>query len=243
MNLKVLRTDREREYLSEQFKRICEDKGIIRHLTIPYTLQQNRVAERRNRTLLEMARSMIAQANLPISFWGDAILTAAFILNRVPSKSIPSTPYEVWHGRKPNLEGLRPWGLAGFVHSTSHQYGKLGPRASKLIFIRYREHSKDYVMYGEYPNKRMTEIESRDIDFLEENFPSISEVKGNLELYELGDPQGGASITVEGETPRYYPVINGDNESDPKLSGRCSLEEHNSQNSQMRISKRGGIPL
>ncbi|KAL0284949.1 UNVERIFIED_CONTAM: Retrovirus-related Pol polyprotein from transposon TNT 1-94 [Sesamum angustifolium] len=82
----------------------------------------------------------------------------------------------------------------------------------------------------------LAEISSR------RNFPSISEVKGNLELYELGDPQGGASITVEGETPRYYPVINGDNESDPKLSGRCSLEEHNSQNSQMRISKRGGIP-
>ncbi|KAL0407607.1 UNVERIFIED_CONTAM: Retrovirus-related Pol polyprotein from transposon TNT 1-94 [Sesamum radiatum] len=189
-----------------------------------------------------MARSMMAQANLPISFWGDAILTAAYILNRVPSKSIPTTPYELWHGRKPNLEGLRPWGSAGFVHSTSHKYGKLGPRASKLIFIRYCEHSKGYVMYGEHPDKGMTEIESRDVDFLEEDFPSISEVKGNLELYELRDPQGGASITVEGETPNSYPVIDGDNESDPKLSGSCSLEEHNSQNPQMRRSKRGGIP-
>ncbi|KAL0391272.1 UNVERIFIED_CONTAM: Copia protein [Sesamum latifolium] len=101
VNLKVFRTDRGREYLSEQFKQICEDKGIIRQLTIPYTPQQNGVAERRNRTLLEMARSMMAQANLPISFWGDAILTAAYILNRVPSKSIPTTPYELWHGRKP----------------------------------------------------------------------------------------------------------------------------------------------
>ncbi|KAL0386489.1 UNVERIFIED_CONTAM: Retrovirus-related Pol polyprotein from transposon TNT 1-94 [Sesamum latifolium] len=242
VNLKVFRTDRGREYLSEQFKQICEDKGIIRQLTIPYTPQQNGVAERRNRTLLEMARSMMAQANLPISFWGDAILTAAYILNRVPSKSIPTTPYELWHGRKLNLEGLRLWGSAGFVHSTSHKYGKLGPRASKLIFIRYCEHSKGYVMYGEHPDKGITEIESRDVDFLEEDFPSISEVKGNLELYELRDPQGGASITVEGETPRSYPVIDEDNESDPKLSGSCSLEEHNSQNPQMRRSKRGGIP-
>ncbi|KAL0456748.1 UNVERIFIED_CONTAM: hypothetical protein Slati_1014000 [Sesamum latifolium] len=128
-------------------------------------------------------------------------------------------PYELWHSRKPNLEGLRPWGSAGFVHSTSHKYGKLGPRASKRIFIRYCKHSKGYVMYGEHPDKGMTEIESRDVDFLEEDFPSISEVKGNLELYELRDPQGGASITVEGETPRSYPVIDEDNESDPKLSG------------------------
>ncbi|KAL0283562.1 UNVERIFIED_CONTAM: putative mitochondrial protein [Sesamum radiatum] len=97
-------------------------------------------------------------------------------------------------------------------------------------------------MYSEYPNKEMTEIESRDADFLEEDFPSISEVKGNLELYELRDPQGGASITVEGETPRSYPVIDGDNESGPKLSGSCSPEEHNSQNPQMRRSKCGGIP-
>ncbi|KAK4411877.1 hypothetical protein Sango_0260700 [Sesamum angolense] len=154
MNLKVLKTDKGREYLSEQFKRICEDKGIIRHLTIPYSPQQNGAGERRNRTLLEMARSMMVQANLLISFWGDTILTTAYILNRVPSKSILSIPYELWHGRKPNLEGLRPWGSAGFVHSTSHQYGKLGPRASKLIFIRYCEHSKGYVMYGEHPNKK-----------------------------------------------------------------------------------------
>ncbi|KAL0386675.1 UNVERIFIED_CONTAM: Copia protein [Sesamum latifolium] len=132
VNLKVFRTDRGREYLSEQFKQICEDKGIIRQLTIPYTPQQNGVAERRNRTLLEMARSMMAQANLPISFWGDAILTAAYILNRVPSKSIPTTPYELWHGRKLNLEGLRLWGSAGFVHSTSHKYGKLDLELANL---------------------------------------------------------------------------------------------------------------
>ncbi|KAK4388273.1 Retrovirus-related Pol polyprotein from transposon TNT 1-94 [Sesamum angolense] len=97
-------------------------------------------------------------------------------------------------------------------------------------------------MYGECPNKGMTEIESRDVDLLEEDFPNISEVKGNLELYELRDPQGGASITVEGETPRSYPVIDGDNESDLKLSGSCSLEEYNSQDPQMQRSKCGGIP-
>ncbi|KAL0413193.1 UNVERIFIED_CONTAM: hypothetical protein Sradi_1521000 [Sesamum radiatum] len=135
-----------------------------------------------------MARSMMAQENLPISFWGDAILTVAYILNCVPCKSVPATPYELWHSRKPNLEGLRLWGWVGFVHSTSHKYEKLGPRACKLIFIRYCEHSKGYVMYGEHPDKGMTEIESCDVDFLEDDFPSISEVKGNLELYKLRDP-------------------------------------------------------
>ena len=79
--VKTLRTDRGREYLSDMFKGFCEEKGIVRHLAIPYTPQQNGVAERRNRTLLDMVRSMMAQANLPINFWGDALLSATYILN------------------------------------------------------------------------------------------------------------------------------------------------------------------
>ena len=71
-----------------------------------------------------MVRSMMAQANLPISFWGDALLTVAYILNRVPSKSVPTTQYELWTSAKPNLENLQPWDCAGFVHNTSHKYGK-----------------------------------------------------------------------------------------------------------------------
>jgi hypothetical protein len=86
-------------------------KGIARQLTIPYTPQQNGVAERMNRTLFDMVRSMMAQANLPILFWGDALLTAAYILNRVPSKSISSTPYELWNGVKPNLRYFHSWGV------------------------------------------------------------------------------------------------------------------------------------
>ena len=95
VKIKTLRTDRGREYLSDQFKSFCDEKGIARQLTISYTPQQNGVAERRNRTLLDMVRSMMAQANLPISFWRDALLTVAYVLNRVPSNSVPSTPYEL----------------------------------------------------------------------------------------------------------------------------------------------------
>ncbi|KAF7833302.1 zf-CCHC domain-containing protein/rve domain-containing protein/RVT_2 domain-containing protein/gag_pre-integrs domain-containing protein/UBN2_2 domain-containing protein [Senna tora] len=78
----------------------------------------------------------MAQANLPISYWGDALLTTAFILNRVPSTSVASTPYELWTKRKPDLSILRPWGSAAYIHDNSHKYGKLGPRGKKCIFIR-----------------------------------------------------------------------------------------------------------
>ena len=72
--IKVLRTDRGREYLSKQFEELCTKKGIIRQLTTLYTPQQNGVAERRNRTLLDMTRSMMAHENLSISFLGRCII-------------------------------------------------------------------------------------------------------------------------------------------------------------------------
>ena len=112
-------------------------------------------------------------------------MIAAYILNHAPSKLVPTTPYELWNGAKSNLENLRSWGCTSFVHSTSHKYGKLGLRASKKIFIRYSESSKKFVMYGEHIDGGMIEIESHDVDFIEDDFPSISEAKQNLQLYEL----------------------------------------------------------
>ena len=127
----------------------------------------------------------MAHASLLISFWGDALLTAAYILNRVPSKSTPATPYELWFGKKPSLDHLRPWGSAGYVHNPTHKHGKLGPRATKMVFIRYPAQSKGYVMYGEHPNGGMIEIDSRNVDFLKIEFPTIGEVKKDVKLFEL----------------------------------------------------------
>ena len=127
----------------------------------------------------------MAQAKLPITFWGDALLTATYILNRVPSKSVASTPYELWTGRKPDLSGLRPWGCAAYVHEPSHQHRKLGPRGKKSIFIRYSETSKGYVFFGEQASGSITEFESRNATFLENNFPSRGEINQETSLYEL----------------------------------------------------------
>ena len=144
-SIKALKTDHGREYLSKQFKEFCDEKGIARQLTMPYTPQKKGIVERRNQTLLEMVRSMMAQANLPISYWGDVLLAAAYILNRMPSKSVSSTPYELWTDKKPDLNNLQPWGSIGYVHNTSHRHGKLGPRGKKCIFIRYSKYSKGCV--------------------------------------------------------------------------------------------------
>ncbi|CAL2238709.1 unnamed protein product [Prunus armeniaca] len=166
-SLKALRTDSEREYLSEQFKELCENKGIRRQLTVPYTPEQNGVAKRRNRTLLDMVRSLMAQANLPISFWGEAILTAVYILNQVPSQSVTSAPYELWKGEKPNLRHLRPWGSAGFVHNTFHKHGKLGSRENDFPSIGDAQKNLDLLeLEGSCKKDKRIAVENISLYFL-----------------------------------------------------------------------------
>ncbi|GJX27309.1 retrotransposon protein, putative, ty1-copia subclass, partial [Tanacetum coccineum] len=97
--IKSLRSDRGGEYMSQEFLDHLKDHGIIAHRTPPYTPQHNGMSERRNRTLLDMVRSMMSQTTLPKSFWDYALETAARILNMVPTKKVEKTPYEVWHGQ------------------------------------------------------------------------------------------------------------------------------------------------
>lgn len=110
----------------------------------------------------------MVQTKLLISFWEDALLSTAY-LTEYPQKSIHSTPYKLWNGKKPNFEGLRPWGSANQVL-----------RQVKNIFITYSKHSKGYIMYGEHPDGGMTGIESLDVNFLGEDSPNIGEVKKDL---------------------------------------------------------------
>ena len=76
----------------------------------------------------------MAQAHLPITFWGDSLLTTTFILNRVPSKFVTTTPYELWANRELDLSFLKPWGCVVYVHNSSHKYRKLGQRGKKYIY-------------------------------------------------------------------------------------------------------------
>ena len=105
--IKALRSDRGGEYLSHEFSDHLKSCGIVPQLTPPGTPQRNGVSERCNRTLLNMVRSMMSQSDLPLSFWGYALETTAFTLNRVPSKSVDRTPYEIWTGKTPSLSFLK----------------------------------------------------------------------------------------------------------------------------------------
>ncbi|KAI5335349.1 hypothetical protein L3X38_025482 [Prunus dulcis] len=92
------------------FANYLEKCGIMAQYTTSGTPQKNEVAERRNRTLKDMVRSMVRKSTLPKFLWGEALKTANYILNRVPSKAVPKTPFEMWVGRQPSLMHLHVWG-------------------------------------------------------------------------------------------------------------------------------------
>ena len=101
--------------MSYEFGLHLKQCGIVSQLMPPGTLQRNGVSECRNHTLLDMVRSMTSLTDLSLLFWGYALETAAFTLNRTPSKSIEMTPYELWFDKKPKLSFLKVWGFDAYV--------------------------------------------------------------------------------------------------------------------------------
>ncbi|KAL0394367.1 UNVERIFIED_CONTAM: hypothetical protein Slati_4402900 [Sesamum latifolium] len=133
------------------------------------TPQLNGVAERRNRTLLDMVRSMMSFTELPPSFWGYALETAAKLLNIAPSKSVSQTPYEIWHGKPTCYKYLRVWGSPTYVKRLMGD--KLDSRSSLCRFIDYPKKTAGYYFYDSAEQKIFV---SKNAVFLKKNFPSDS---------------------------------------------------------------------
>ena len=113
--IKFLRSDRREEYLSYEFGLQLKQCEIVSLLTPPGTPQCNGVSEHHNRTLFDMVRYMMSLTDLPLSLWGYALETAAFTFNRAPSKSIETTPYELWFSSKPKLSFLKAWSCDAYM--------------------------------------------------------------------------------------------------------------------------------
>ena len=146
--VKVLRTDRGGEFCSNEFNNYCSENGITRHYTTPYTPQQNGVVERRNRTVVAMARSILTGTQLPLKLWGEAVRHSVYVLNRLPTKILRGrTPYEAWTGKKPNLSFLKVFGCLAFMKVPSVHTTKLDNRSKKVVYIGKEPGTKGYRLY------------------------------------------------------------------------------------------------
>ena len=164
--IKILRSDRGGEYNSKDFESFCALHGIRRQLTTAYTPQQNGVSERKNRTILNMVRSMLAKSLGPKVFWPEAINWSVHILNRSPTFAVQNmTPEEAWSGRKPSVDHLRIFGCIAFAHIPDEKRKKLDDKSEKCVFLGVSEVSKAYKLFNPFTKKI---IISRDVVFDEE---------------------------------------------------------------------------
>ena len=186
-NLKALRSDNGGEFTSRKFEDFLAKEGIKHQQTVPYTPQQNGVSERRNRTLMEMARCLLYEKSMPLKFWAEAVNTAAYLLNRMATKIlVEKTPYELWYGFKPNISHLRIFGSPCYVLKPENRRRKLDQKIDVGIFIGYSTKSKAYKVYDLKTNRVVI---ARDVKVAENS-------KWNWEIAEIE----GATLEYQPET-------------------------------------------
>ena len=153
--IKRVRSDRGGEHLL--FNDFCEKEGIIHEVTPSYSPESNGVVERKNRSLEEMAQTMLCEGNLPRYFWAEAVNTACYILNRVSTRPIiKKTPYEIWKGRKPNIYYFHVFGCKCFVlNNGKDNLENFDAKSDEAIFLGYSTNSKAYRVF----NKRTLTVE------------------------------------------------------------------------------------
>ncbi|KAK1646858.1 hypothetical protein QYE76_064663 [Lolium multiflorum] len=172
--IKAIRTDNGTEFKNYTMQEFVDDEGIKHEFSAPYTPQQNGVVERKNRTIIEMARTMLSEFNSPHNFWGEAISTAVHYSNRLFLRPLHNkTPYELLTGNKPNVMYICVFGCKCLVKNNKGKLGKFETRTIEGIFVGYAENSHAYRYY----NRSTGTIEvSCDVVFLEDNGSQVEQV-------------------------------------------------------------------
>nr|GEW71721.1 ribonuclease H-like domain-containing protein [Tanacetum cinerariifolium] len=147
--VKVIRCDNATELKNRELNQFCEMKGILRQFSVARTPQQNEVAERRNKTLIKAARTMLADSKLPTTFWTEVVNTACYVQNRVlVVKPHNKTLYEFFHGRTPTLSFMRQFGCSVTIINTKYHLGKFAGKDDEGFFVRYSLNSKAFRVFN-----------------------------------------------------------------------------------------------
>ena len=163
------------------FARFLQENGIVAQYSMSGDPQQNGVAERCNCTHMDMVRSMMSYSTLPLSLWMEALKTATYILNRVPSKLVLKTLYELWTDKKPSVNHLRVWGSPAEAKVFNPNIGKLDPKIVSCL-IGYPENSKGYRFYCLGRHAKF--VETRHTSFLEDQMIRGSKAAQEITLKE-----------------------------------------------------------
>ncbi|KAJ9550922.1 hypothetical protein OSB04_014967 [Centaurea solstitialis] len=231
--VKVLRSDNGTEYTNKSLQEYLSVHGIHHQTTCPYTPAQNGVAERKNRHLLEVTRCMMISMNVPKHLWGQAVLTAAYLINRMPSKLLEwKTPIMMLKGENEYILPLKVFGCVCFVKDNRPTVGKLDPRSVKCVFVGYSATQKGYVCWSPIERKLFV---SMDVTFREQEsyysnnvtspFDDLPNIGG---IRHEGENTSGESHVIVGSIPCPCPtnedeMENGSQESKNQIHGDAQV--------------------
>nr|GEU89578.1 hypothetical protein [Tanacetum cinerariifolium] len=149
LKVKVIRSDNGIEFKNNDLNQFCGMKGIKREFNVPRTPQQNGIAERKNKTLIEAARTMLADSLLPIPFWAKVVNTACYVQNWVlVTKPHNKTPYELLHGRTPSIGFMRPFGCHVTILNTLDSLGKFDGKVDEGFLVGYSVSTKAFRVFN-----------------------------------------------------------------------------------------------
>ncbi|GJT45233.1 putative RNA-directed DNA polymerase [Tanacetum coccineum] len=167
-SIKTFRSDNGTEFINLNMERFCKDNGILHQTSCPYTPQQNGIAERKHRHLLNVGRALMFQGGIPLNMWTECILTAVYLINRIPSSVLSGkSPYELVFSVEPNLSYLKVFGCLCFS-TVFNDSDKFSSRSKKFVFIGYSNEKKGYKLFSLEAKKVYF---SRDVKFYETVFP------------------------------------------------------------------------
>jgi len=217
--VKVVRSDNGSEFTSGPMQEFYREHGILRENSCVHTPQQNGRVERKHRHILNVARALRFQASLPIRFWGECVLTAAYLINRTPTKLLKGkSPYELLSGCAPSYKEMRVFGTLCFARSILRSKDKFTSRSRKCVLLGYPFGIKGW---------RVCDLEtheifvSRNVIFCEDLFP-----------FAAPDMQ-----TLTGQSPSPQPSHTLDYEHGPNEDDFYTAQQHGEENPNVPSAK------
>ncbi|KAI3698877.1 hypothetical protein L2E82_42770 [Cichorium intybus] len=237
--IKTLKSDNAKEYFQAELGNYLSQQGIVHITSCVDTPQQNSVAERKNRHLLEVTRSLLFSSLAPNHLWGEAVLTAAYLINRMPSRVIGfRTPHHVFrslfpHSRNSSDLPLKVFGCTSFVHNHSPNCSKLDPRYVKCIFVGYSPSQQGYKCYSPI-NKKF--YHSNDVTLFEnELFYSKTNIQGENDTMEY---------QFLNQEPIIMPIIDTEAQiEDPSLTNQSDHLKSTTNNDYIVYTRRPRQPV
>ena len=183
-SVKTLRTDNGGEYIAKDFEQYLKVNGIRHQLTVRKTPEQNGVAERFNRTVVEMVRAMLSDSGLAKKFWAEALATACYLRNRSSTTAVKGmTPHEALYGEKPCVQNLKIFGCDAYAHVPKDERSKLDAKAQKCVLLGYGTETKGYRLLNQESGKLFY---SRDVKFNESSLRKQSKELTEIKAAECG---------------------------------------------------------